>query len=129
MKPTPPKRYNVPIEVAENAEAKREYLRVCGLLDGKMDERDRSLLVDYALTHAEIITLRASVDIEGYTCIGEKGGSYVNPTVNVMTSRITHLSQLRRDLYFTPRSRIEKKTNPKSKSASIRDNIGKGGDE
>jgi phage terminase small subunit len=98
------------MEIAEDPEAKREYVRVVQLLGEKLDERDRSLLCEYALIHAEIQELRVAVDLEGRVLVGPKGGSYLNPTVNLLISRQGHLAQLRRDLYFTPKSRIEKQT-------------------
>lgn len=115
----------VPIEVAEKREAKLEYCRVVRLLKGKLDERDRSLLVSYALTHSEIIELRIEIDSTGGRMLeGPKGGMYINPMYNMLISRESQLAQLRRDLYFTPKSRIEKQTKGTlSKARSIRENI------
>jgi phage terminase small subunit len=128
--PKPPPPIKVPIEVAENVEAKKEFLRVMQILDGKLDGRDQSLLVDYALTHAEIMELRVCVASEGRVLEGPKGGAYLNPTVNLLISRQGHLGQLRRDLYFTPKSRIEKQHKAAlSKGRAIRDSLAQDDDQ
>lgn len=134
MKPNkpPPPRFgmSVPMEVATNPEAKIEYCRVIKLLEGKLDERDRSLLISYSLTHAEIIALRLEIEMTGGRMLeGPKGGMYINPVYNMLISREGQLAQLRRDLYFTPKSRIEKQNKATlSKARSIRDNIQKDDD-
>lgn len=121
--PLPPKKLPIPLEVAEDGEAKLEWIRVVQALADKVDRRDISLLTDYCLTHSEIKELRLSVATEGRTLEGPKGGMYINPTVNLLISRQSHISQLRRDLYFTPKSRIEKQSKTAAKGNSIRDSI------
>ena len=113
----------VPLELVEAGEyaepAKAEWLRIVAIMGDKIDKRDRSLLIDYCLTHAEVIALRRTVQFEGHKLVGPKGGEYINPTVNLLISRQTHLASLRRDLYFTPKSRIEKQAKSLSKGKSI----------
>ena len=130
-KPIPPVKlqFSFPIEVAEHPEAKAELVRVLKLLHGKVDDRDKSLLIDYAMTHAEIINLRMLIG-DDYTLTGAKGGEYTNPLVNIMAGKQSHLASLRRDLYFTPKTRVEKKNNAtKTKTQGIRDTLDKGGDD
>lgn len=124
QKPKPPK-ISIPSCVAENRDAKDEWIRITTILGDKADGRDRSLLEDYCLTHALVRSLRQRVDDEGYTLESPKtGSSYTNPTVNTLTSMQGHLAALRRDLYFTPKSRIEKQTKATmSKSKSIKDSL------
>ncbi len=81
---------------------------------------DISLIADYAITHAEIIRLREFVAMEGLTLIGAKGGEYTNPKQNILSGQMAHIAQLRRDLYFTPKSRAEKQK-PQGKAQSILD--------
>lgn len=99
-------------------EAEREYQRVRKALGVDIKQVDESLLRDYAITHAEIIQLRSIVLNEGIKLVGIKGGEYLNPTVNVLMHKQSHLAALRRDLFFTPKSRADK-IKTKSKAASI----------
>ena len=117
--PRPPARVSIPVEIAEIAAAKQEWVRIHNLLADKLDVRDHSLLIDYCLTFAEIIELRDTVAIEGRTLTSDKGGSYINPTMNLLISRQSHMASLRRDLYFTPKSRIEKQNKARSRGQAI----------
>lgn len=96
-----------------------EYRRVTTALGNKANELDMSLLIEYAQTFADTVNLRTQVEEEGVKLIGAKGGEYINPTVGLLSSRLQHLAQLRRDLYFTPRSRIERVNKTKSKAGDI----------
>lgn len=114
----------IPDEVRGSFVACAEYKRVIALLEGRLDERDRSLLSDYAITHSEIIELRTLVSRQGRMFEGTKGGYYINPIVNLLSSRQAHIAQLRRDLYFTPKSRIEKQAKAtQAKGTTVRDKL------
>jgi P27 family predicted phage terminase small subunit len=120
-KPPPPPKYRIPAHVGKT-DATQEYIRILKQLDGKIGPLDESLLVDYANTHAEVIELTDDVRIQGRTLTGPKGGEYINPTMNLLISRQSHLAALRRDLFFTPRSRGEK-AKPQGKAQSILDKL------
>jgi len=108
--------------------AREEYIRIAKHLDGEVSVVDESLLIDYANTHAEVLELQDAVDLEGRKLTGPKGGEYINPTYNLMISRQSHLAALRRDLFFTPRSRGEK-AKPDGKAMSIWEKLNKDDDE
>ncbi len=127
-KPTtpPPKlAVPVPIHIAEDPQAKAEFIRVVLLLGDKVDKRDVSLLADYAKVYSEIIDLRTDIGVEGRVLVGAKGGSYLNPLVNLLSGKESLIAQLRRDLYFTPKSRIEKQTkgNALTRTQNIRNTV------
>lgn len=104
-----------PLIVDINARA--EYMRITKLLGDKVNKFDLSLLIDYCITHGEIIKLRSVCTNEGEVLVGPKGGTYINPRTNILLSKISHLSSLRRDLFFTPKSRADKVGKPnKAKS-------------
>lgn len=106
-----------------------EWKRVVVLLEGKFDPRDISLLMDYCITHAEILDLRVRVGSDEML-MGVKGGCYMNPLLTVMMNRQAHLSALRRDLYFTPKSRIEKQSKGTlSKAKQIKNSVEAQGDD
>lgn len=102
--------------------AREEFIRILRLLDGKVNAFDESLIVDYANTHGDVIKLKEEVAMQGYTLEGVKGGNYINPTVNILISRQSHLAALRRDLFFTPRSRGEK-SKPTGRALSLREKV------
>ncbi len=102
-----PKAIRIPPELASKW-AIYEYKRIVIALNEKISALDHSLLVDYAQTYSDILDLRSMVEQEGMKLISEKGGEYINPTLNILISRQSHMAALRRDLYFTPKSRVEK---------------------
>lgn len=89
---------------------------------GRLTPMDRSLLADYCNVFAECINLQKIVDEEGYKLTGPKGGEYLNPTVTLLMHKQGLISQLRRDLFFTPKSRGEK-AKPTGKALSILEQI------
>lgn len=96
-------------DYVKNKDARREFVRVVNEIGmDKLRPVDISLLLEYAIMHGDIIELMDEVRVEGYMLVSAKGGAYVNPKQNVLSSKQAHLAQLRRDLYFTPRSRVEK---------------------
>lgn len=97
-----------------------EYKRIMTVLGDKADALDHSLLVDYAQTYSDILDLKSLVDQEGLKLVSTKGGEYINPTWNMLVSRQSHMAALRRDLYFTPKSRAEKR---KKAGLSARDSL------
>lgn len=111
-KPPPPPPKGVPPEL-QDAWAAYEYKRVTGLLGKSLKPQDHSLLIDYAQTYSDVIQLRADVKLQGHTLVSDKGNAYINPTTNLLISRESHLAALRRDLYFTPKSRVDKQKSTK----------------
>lgn len=98
-------------------EARLEFKRVVDILGQNATLLDQSLLADYASTYAEVLDLERLLKDEDRVLWGAKGGAYTNPLVNQIASAKGHLSNLRRDLFFTPKSRGEKKkTQTKAKS-------------
>ncbi len=120
--PPPPQHYkNTPTELTDRW-AIHEYHRVCDLLQGKIKDEDHSLLIDYAQTYSDVIQLRAETQ-NCHTLTSDKGNSYINPTVNLLISRQSHLAALRRDLYFTPKSRVDKIGKSKKKAMDLLDDL------
>jgi len=116
--------------------AEREFSRVYKELGrDKIKEVDLSLLADYAQAYADCVGLKERIfgkhgnhtkqrtQGEGLTLEGPKGGEYLNPVYVALMNRRDNLAQLRRDLYFTPKSRSEKKPLSKSKGRSLMDKI------
>lgn len=100
----------------KDVNAVTEFNRIVKLLGKNITELDQSLVVDYAVTHAEIIKLRSVVANEGEVLVGRNGGAYMNPKTNLLLNKIGHLSKLRDDLQFTPKSRKAKIAPPRKKS-------------
>lgn len=98
-----------------------EWNRVTKELNGKLSELDRSLLVDYCNCYINCIDLRDKVG-DNLTLVGPKGGEYMNPLVSILMHEQNFLAQLRRDLYFTPKSRQEKRGRT-GKGASILESL------
>lgn len=111
--------FSVPRIVVANEEAHAEFVRIVTELDGKLKGQDLSLISDYCLLHADCIKLTEECEGEPFTCMSEKGGSYVNPIHNVLSGKRAALAQLRRDLYFTPKSRAEKAPKSAAKGERI----------
>ena len=115
-KPKPINGFILPANVT-NPEAIAEFTRITGLLTGEKKQIDLSLLVDFAITHGEILKLRSVIANEGEVLVSEKTGSYyTNPRVNILANKVSHLSKLREDLLFTPKSRKDKIEKPKKKT-------------
>lgn len=118
--PPPPTHYKkTPTELVDRW-AIFEYHRICDLLGAKIKDEDHSLLIDYAQTYSDVIQLRAKCQ-DKPTLTSDKGNEYINPTVNLLISRQSHLAALRRDLYFTPKSRVDKIGKSKKKATDILD--------
>lgn len=93
-----------------NDDAKEEFNRVIKFLGNRLNPLDYSLLIDYSEAFADVIFLRALVDVEGMRLMSERGGLYLNPTITLLMNRRSLLATLRKDLGFTPNSRREKPT-------------------
>lgn len=90
---------------------------------GRLTPQDASLLADYANTFAQCIKLQKDVDKEGYKLVGPKGGEYLNPSVTLLMHKQGLLKELRRDLFFTPKSRTEKPPKPIGKVVTLLEDI------
>lgn len=77
---------------------------------------DSSIIADYAQAMAEMIILEREVRFEGSTLVSAIGNIYINPKVNVLTSRRKDAERHRLSLGLTPRQRGVKIT-AKSESA------------
>lgn len=99
-----------------------EFKRCCKEL-GRITQMDLSLLADYSNTFAQCIKLQKDADKEGYKLMGPKGGEYLNPTVTLLMHKQGLLKELRRDLFFTPKSRTEKPPKGESKVRTLIDDI------
>ena len=119
--PPPPasKPLQIPNHITDGI-AREEYIRVVRTLGNKLTPVDRSLLADYAITYADVIRLSEEVETEGHKLTGPKGGEYLNPTTTLVMHKQSLLASLRRDLFFTPKSRGEK-SKPTGKAMSIKD--------
>jgi P27 family predicted phage terminase small subunit len=119
---SPPAKVVAPGYIRNDDMALEEFTRVVRELGGVLRPVDVSLLASYALAHAECIRVREACQGEDYVKEGMKGGTYVNPIFNLLTQKENTLASLRRDLYFTPKSRAEK-TAPKGKATGILDKL------
>lgn len=119
--PPPANPLSLPAWVVD-PEARAEYKRLIQILGKNITPVDRSLLVDYCVLHGQILELQNAVDIEGHKLSGPKGGEYLNPTATFLMQKQSLLAALRRDLFFTPRSRGEK-AKPKGKALSIAESL------
>lgn len=113
---------SLPSWAATDALAKEEFVRLKQIIGDRLSPVDRSLVVDYCTLTAEIRRLQEMVEEEGHKLTGPKGGEYLNPTVTLLMQKQSLLANLRRDLFFTPRSRGEK-AKPSGKALSIREKL------
>lgn len=87
--------------------AKKIFRGLMEALGADAKESDLSLYADFAQTSADIETLTAKVDAEGWT-VETAGSVKANPAAQMLTQLRTQLAQLRRDLNLTPKARAEK---------------------
>ncbi len=85
--------------------ARTEYIRIVKELGGNLKQVDISLIADYAKSFARIFVLEEKVLEHGATSVSSKGAEYVGPWMTMLMAERTHLATLRRDLFFTPKSR------------------------
>lgn len=116
--PPPPPKLAVEMPPWLNdVDAKFEFRRVVAILGQNVKPEDQSLLGDYAMAHANVLDLRRCCLGAQRILLGAKGGAFTNPIFQQLAGAESHLATLRRDLFFTPKSRGEKKkTQLKAKS-------------
>jgi len=110
--------FKLPAYVGDKEHAIEEFDRIVCELKGQIRQVDLSLIIHYVILHHDCIIIQEAADASEFALEGAKGGSYTNPLQNLLVSKQNSLAQLRRDLYFTPRSRAEK-TKPSGKAKGI----------
>lgn len=97
--------YDTPPKWISN-DAKKEFMRISGLLADTLSELDYSLVCDYCQATSDVKKLTQQIRDSGTILINEEtGASKVHPDVVLITSKYALLAKLRTDLCLTPKSR------------------------
>jgi P27 family predicted phage terminase small subunit len=123
--PPPPAQASLTVEMPNwltDWKARAEFKRVVAILGQNVGALDQSLLADYAATYAHCQDLEDAWRKMGTVLMSAKGGAYPNPVYSQWQGMCGHLANLRRDLFFTPKSRGEKKKS-QSKAQTLLDRI------
>lgn len=98
-----------------DVEARAEWERITPHIEANCLPVDLSLLSDYCRLHSSVVALANQETQEGIKIMGPNGAECLNPTTKLLNERTNRLALLRRDLYFTPKSRAEKLNTRKGK--------------
>jgi len=115
-------------------EAKAEYDRITDILLASGDGLalvDMSVLAGYAQAYADVKRLTLVVRLQGDTVMSDKGSTYINPTVNVLSMAHARLMKYAGKLGFSPsdRSHITVPSNAKNPKANPLAALLGGGDD